>query len=400
MEAIVLAGGLGTRLRGVIGEIPKCMAPVGDKPFLQYQLEWLSRFNIGHVVLSVGYLREQVMDFVNGREWPFKISYAVEKEPLGTGGGIRLALQKCRGNKVYVLNGDTFYNVNLKALTFTAPVTLALKPMRDFERYGAVDWDGDLINAFHEKKYCAEGLINGGVYAIDRSQLDMSLFPKSFSFEREVLEPLANYGLVAGEVQDGYFIDIGVPDDYARAQWELPEIQAVLNASEAVMASAADTLFLDRDGVINRWLPGDYVKTWDEFAFLPGILECLRKWAVRFKHIIVVSNQRGVGKGKMSQADLEAVHARMLSEIRASGGRIDAVYTCTELVKDHPMRKPQPGMFLAACRDFPDIAPARSLMLGDSDSDREFAANCGMPFVRMETAEITLRSREAASSDS
>ena len=228
----------------------------------------------------------------------------------------------------------------------------------------------------------------------------MSLFPKSFSFEREVLEPLANYGLVAGEVQDGYFIDIGVPDDYARAQWELPEIQAVLNASEAVMASAADTLFLDRDGVINRWLPGDYVKTWAEFAFLPGILECLRKWAVRFKHIIVVSNQRGVGKGKMSQADLEAVHARMLSEIRASGGRIDAVYTCTELEKDHPMRKPQPGMFLAACRDFPDIAPERSLMLGDSDSDREFAANCGMPFVRMETAEITLRSREAASSDS
>ena len=400
METIVLAGGLGTRLRGVIGEIPKCMAPVAGKPFLQYQLEWLSRFNISHVVLSVGYLREQVIDFVNGREWPFKISYAVEREPLGTGGGIRLALQKCRGNKVYVLNGDTFYNVNLKALTFTAPVTLALKPMRDFDRYGAVDWDGDLVNAFHEKKYCAEGLINGGVYAIDRSQLDMTLFPKSFSFERDVLEPLANYGLVAGEVQDGYFIDIGVPDDYARAQWELPEIQAVLNASEAVMASAADTLFLDRDGVINRWLPGDYVKTWDEFAFLPGILECLRKWAVRFKHIIVVSNQRGVGKGKMSQADLEAVHARMLSEIRASGGRIDAVYTCTELEKDHPMRKPQPGMFLAACRDFPDIAPERSLMLGDSDSDREFAANCGMPFVRMETAEITLRSREAVSSDS
>ena len=400
METIVLAGGLGTRLRGVIGEIPKCMAPVAGKPFLQYQLEWLSRFNISHVVLSVGYLREQVIDFVNGGEWPFKISYAVEREPLGTGGGIRLALQKCRGNKVYVLNGDTFYNVNLKALTFTAPVTLALKPMRDFDRYGAVDWDGDLVNAFHEKKYCAEGLINGGVYAIDRSQLDMTLFPKSFSFERDVLEPLANYGLVAGEVQDGYFIDIGVPDDYARAQWELPEIQAVLNASEAVMASAADTLFLDRDGVINRWLPGDYVKTWDEFAFLPGILECLRKWAVRFKHIIVVSNQRGVGKGKMSQADLEAVHARMLSEIRASGGRIDAVYTCTELEKDHPMRKPQPGMFLAACRDFPDIAPERSLMLGDSDSDREFAANCGMPFVRMETAEITLRSREAVSSDS
>ena len=400
MEAIILAGGLGTRLRGVIGEIPKCMAPVDGKPFLQYQLEWLSRFDIGHVVLSVGYLREQVVDFVQSREWPFAISFAVEKEPLGTGGGIRLAHSKCRGKRVFVLNGDTFFNVDLNALTFTAPVTLALKPMRDFERYGAVDWDGDLVNAFREKRHCEEGLINGGIYAIDRSQLDMSLFPKTFSFEREVLEPLADYGLVAGVEQDGYFIDIGVPEDYARAQRELPEIQAVLTASDAVLASEADTLFLDRDGVINRWIPGDYVRTWDQFTFLPGILECLRKWAGRFKHIIIVSNQRGVGKGKMTQADLDTVHARMLSEIQAAGGRIDAIYTCAELDKNHPMRKPQPGLFLAACRDYPDIAPERSLMLGDSDSDRAFAANCGMPFVRMDTADLTLRFQAAASSDS
>jgi len=400
MEAIVLAGGLGTRLRGVIGEIPKCMAPVDGKPFLQYQLEWLSRFDIDHVVLSVGYLREQVMDFDKAHEWPFKISWAVEKEPLGTGGGIRLALSKCKGKQAFVLNGDTFYDVDLSTMHFTAPVTLALKPMRDFDRYGAVDWDGDLVNAFREKKYCAEGLINGGVYAIDRSQLDMSLFPKTFSFERDVLEPLTDYGLVAGEVQDGYFIDIGIPEDYARAQRELPEIQAVLKASEAVQASSADTLFLDRDGVINRWLPGDYVRTWDQFVFLPGILESLRKWAAHFRRIIIVSNQRGVGKGKMSQEELEAVHARMLAEIGAAGGRIDAIYTCSELEKDHPMRKPQTGMFRAACRDFPDIAPERSLMLGDSDYDRAFAANCGMPFVLMDTADLTLRFQAAASSDS
>ena len=400
MEAIILAGGLGTRLRGVIGEIPKCMAPVDGKPFLQYQLEWLSRFDIGHVVLSVGYLREKVMDFVQSREWPFAISYAVEKEPLGTGGGIRLALSKCKGNQVFVLNGDTFYNVDLAALTFTAPVTLALKPMRDFDRYGAVDWDGDLVTAFQEKKHCAEGLINGGVYAIDRSQLDLSLFPKKFSFEQDVLEPLAGYGLVAGEVQEGYFIDIGVPEDYARAQRELPEIQAVLKASDTVLTAEADTLFLDRDGVINRWLPGDYVRSWDQFAFLPGILESLRKWASHFKRIIIVSNQRGVGKGKMTQEELEAVHARMRAEIAAAGGRIDAIYTCSELDKDHPLRKPQTGMFDQARRDFPDIIPARSLMLGDSEYDRAFAANCGMPFVWMETADLTLRFQAAASSGS
>ena len=400
MEAIILAGGLGTRLRSVVSEVPKCMAPVDGKPFLQFVLEWLSRFDITHVVLSVGYLKEQIIDFVNARDWPFEVSYAVEKEPLGTGGGIRLALQKCRGKQVFVLNGDTFFNIDLNALSFSAPVSLALKPMRDFDRYGAVDWNGDLVTGFHEKQPCAEGLINGGIYAIDRSQLDIALYPKRFSFEKDLLEPLAGYGLVAGEVQDGYFIDIGIPEDYARAQRELPEIQAVLKASDAVLASDADTLFLDRDGVINRWLPGDYVRTWDQFAFLPGILECLRKWARKYKHILVVSNQRGVGKGRMTQAELDAVHERMLAEIQQAGGRIDGIYVCTAVDESDPRRKPNTGLFEEACSDFPDITPERSLMLGDSHYDKNFAENCGMPFVLMDTAGITLRFQEAASSDS
>lgn len=400
MEAIILAGGLGTRLRSVTGEVPKCLAPVDGKPFLQYLLEWLSRYDVTHVVLSVGYLREQVFRFIESRVWPFDISYAIEKEPLGTGGGIRLALRQCRGKQVYVFNGDTFFDIDLNALPFTAPVTLALKPMRDFDRYGAVDWDGDLVTAFHEKKPCAEGLINGGVYALDRSQVDMALYPRKFSFEKDFLEPMADLFQVAGRVQDGWFIDIGVPDDYARAQYELPEMQAVLKASDVVLASRADTLFLDRDGVINRWLPGDYVRTWDQFAFLPGILECLHAWAGRFRHVIIVSNQRGVGKGKMTQKELDSVHERMLEEIRQAGGRIDGIYVCTAVEESDPRRKPNTGLFEEACRDFPDITPERSLMLGDSQSDRDFARNCGMDFVLMETADITLRAREAASSDS
>ena len=394
MEAIILAGGLGTRLRSVVSEVPKCMAPVDGKPFLQYTLEWLSRFDIDHVVLSVGYLREVIFEFIASREWPFDISYAIEKEPLGTGGGIRLALSKCRGDKAYVLNGDTFFNVNLNDLPFVAPVTLALKPMRDFDRYGSVDWDGDLVRGFHEKQPCAEGLINGGIYAIDRSQLDIALYPKKFSFETDLLEPLSSLFLVAGRVLDGYFIDIGIPEDYERAQRELPEIQAVLKASDAVLAKEADTLFLDRDGVINRWLPGDYVRTWEQFVFLPGILECLRLWTQKFKHIIIVSNQRGVGKGKMTQAELDGVHERMLAEIRQAGGRIDGIYTCTAVDEDDPRRKPNPGLFEEARRDWPDITPERSLMLGDSQYDRDFARNCGMDFVLIETAEITIRSRE------
>ena len=400
MEAIILAGGLGTRLRSVVSEVPKCMAPVDGRPFLQYMLEWLSRYDVSHVVLSVGYLKEVIFSFMDSRACPFEISYAVEEEPLGTGGGIRLALTKCREDRVIVLNGDTFFDVDLDALSFTAPVTLALKPMRSFDRYGAVDWDGELVTGFHEKAACAEGLINGGVYALVRSQLDFAFQPKRFSFEKDLLEPLAAAHLVAGQVQDGYFIDIGIPEDYARAQRELPEIQAVLKASDVVLAMDADTLLLDRDGVINRWLPGDYVTSWDKFTFLPGILESLRKWAGHFRHIFLVTNQRGVGKGRMTQEQLEAVHARMLAEIAAAGGRIDGIYLCTALSDDDPRRKPNRGMFNEILAAYPEVRPEKTVMLGDSRYDREFAANCGIGFVLMETAEITLRFQEAASSDS
>ena len=400
MEAIILAGGLGTRLRSVVSEVPKCMAPVDGQPFLQYMLDWLQRFDITHVILSVGYLREVIFNYIDSRNWPFEISYAVEEEPLGTGGGIRLALMKCHGDRVIVLNGDTFFQVDLDRLAFDAPVTLALKPMRNFDRYGAVDWDGKLVTGFREKAVCTEGLINGGIYAIERSQLGFALFPKRFSFEKYMLEPLAAGHLVAGQVQDGYFIDIGIPEDYARAQRELPEIQAVLKASDIVVTSDADTLLLDRDGVINRWLPGDYVDTWDKFIFLPGILECLRNWAGRFRHIFIVSNQRGVGKGRMTQEQLDAVHARMLSEISAAGGRIDGIYLCTAVSEEDPRRKPNRGMFDEILAAYPDVKPVRTVMLGDSRYDRDFAANCGIGFVLMETAEITLRYQEAASSDS
>ena len=400
MEAVILAGGLGTRLRSVVSEVPKCMAPVDGKPFLQYMLEWLSRFDMSHVVLSVGYLREVIFAFIDSREWPFEISYAVEEEPLGTGGGIRLALTKCREDRVIVLNGDTFFNVDLKALTFAAPVTLALKPMRDFDRYGAVDLAGGLVTGFHEKTACTEGLINGGVYALVRSRLDLAFYPGRFSFEKDLLEPLAAARLVAGQVQEGYFIDIGIPADYTRAQRELPEIRAVLKASDALLAVGADTLLLDRDGVINRWLPGDYVDSWEKFSFLPGILESLREWAGHFRRIFLVTNQRGVGKGRMTQEQLETVHARMRSEIAAAGGRIDGIYLCTAVSEDDPRRKPNRGMFDEILAAYPDVRPERTVMLGDSRYDREFAANCGIGFVLMETAEITLRYQEAVSSDS
>ena len=138
------------------------------------------------------------------------------------------------------------------------------------------------------------------------------------------------------------------------------------------------TLFLDRDGVINKLRQNDYVKSWDEFEFRPGILEQLSEWNKHFKHIIIVTNQRGVGKKIMTEKDLENIHKKMLEVIVNNKGRIDKIYYCTAVSDKDYNRKPNIGMFVRACREFPDIKPETSIMIGDSNSDMIFAENCGM----------------------
>lgn len=400
MEVIVLAGGLGTRLRSVVHDIPKCLAPVsyasgtfdarsGSSPFLQYLLDWICQYPVEHVVFSVGYLREQIVEFVQSGEWPFSYDFAVEETPLGTGGGIRLALSMCHSDQVFVVNGDTFYPVDLSAIPFDKAITLALKPMKDFDRYGTVVLDGNAVAAFREKQHCEEGLINGGVYAIDRSRLELSSLPEKFSFEKEVLEPGAAIGEIGGVVCDDYFIDIGVPQDYERAQWALPAWKAVRRASRAVMGSSARTLFLDRDGVLNRHISDDYVRNWGMWEWMPGMLAEIKKWSAKFEHIILVSNQRGVGKGVMSDADLSSIHGHMMMDIMEAGGRLDLALYCTALDKNDARRKPNIGMFQEAQALFPDIDAKSSVMLGDMPSDAAFARNCGISFILLSPEEVS-----------
>lgn len=230
MEVIILAGGLGTRLRSVVSEVPKCMAPVAGKPFLWYLLKYLSRYEVSKVILSVGYLREVIYKWIDEVkfEFPFEFEYAVEEVPLGTGGGIKLAMSKAASGDVVVLNGDTFFDVNLSELMkkhnqYPSSVTLALKSMRDFDRYGRViiNEQNNRITEFKEKEYCKEGLINGGVYIVNKNESIFEGLPKKFSFETSVFEPQCKLGKLFGVVQNGYFIDIGIPEDYKHANFEL-----------------------------------------------------------------------------------------------------------------------------------------------------------------------------------
>ena len=224
MEAIILAGGLGTRLQGVIGAQPKCMAIVNERPFLSWIFEYLIRQKCTRVILSLGYKHDVVVNWVHEQTLPFAVDYVVESEPLGTGGGLQLALLMAKEEDVVVLNGDTMFAVNLfEFFNFHksrgAKTTLALKLMYNFDRYGLVNIDEEgQVTSFEEKQYRENGLINGGVYVINRPSFLAKDFPERFSFEKEYLEKHVHTEPIYGYCGKEYFIDIGVPDDYAQAQ--------------------------------------------------------------------------------------------------------------------------------------------------------------------------------------
>jgi D-glycero-alpha-D-manno-heptose 1-phosphate guanylyltransferase len=226
MECIILAGGLGTRLSGIVSDVPKCMAPVAGEPFLAHILKYLEEQFVDNVVFSLGYKSEVVIDYLRSKAYTFKSSWVLEKEPMGTGGGIKRALMKSHEKEVFILNGDTMFNVDLRAMKAAFnkdyKAMLALKPMQNYDRYGSVQLDEQQkITAFEEKQFRKEGLINGGVYLLNKEKENLSSFPEKFSFEKDFLEPETWKGTLQGYVSDTYFIDIGVPEDYYRAQDEL-----------------------------------------------------------------------------------------------------------------------------------------------------------------------------------
>jgi len=191
MDVIILAGGLGTRLRSVINTLPKPMAPVADRPFLEYLLDYLISQKITNKFLvSVGYEHQKIIDYFGDQYKEYELTYLIEDTPLGTGGAIRLALNRIETEQALIVNGDTLFNVNLSALINLhnqkkSLITVALKPLTDFDRYNN---------------------------------------PSKFSFEDDFLKVYTEKIPMYGFISDEYFIDIGIPQDYEKSQIELPEL--------------------------------------------------------------------------------------------------------------------------------------------------------------------------------
>ena len=230
MEAIILAGGFGTRLSQVVQNLPKAMAPIRGRPFLELLLQRLESSGFERIILSVGYLHQLIQQHFGSRFGSMELEYVIEQSPLGTGGAVRLALMHAVASQVFVLNGDTMVSLDYRAMyegysTAKARLAIAVCEMDDTSRYGRVLVDGDIVSGFLEKQPCSgPGLINAGVYVLDRYLFNQQATGEVFSFERDYLTPMvASLRPYAFRTQRG-FIDIGVPEDYVRAQSELAGI--------------------------------------------------------------------------------------------------------------------------------------------------------------------------------
>ncbi|MDD5570233.1 MAG: nucleotidyltransferase family protein [Bacteroidales bacterium] len=232
MEAIILAGGFGTRLKKIVCDIPKPMASVNSKPFLEYLFDYLIHYKIKNVILSVGYKHEIIKKYFGNKYKNIEIKYATEKEALGTGGGIKFAMKYAKSNEVLILNGDSFFNINLKDfLSFhkknKSGLTITLKFLKNVSRYGTVNIDKqNRIFGFLEKRTKTKsGYINGGIYLINKNIFKNTGLSGKFSFEKDYLEKYCHKRKIYGFVSKDYFLDIGIPEDYEKAQTEFKKLK-------------------------------------------------------------------------------------------------------------------------------------------------------------------------------
>jgi len=378
-EVIILAGGLGTRLRQALPDLPKCMAPVNGKPFIFYLINYLRSQGIEKFIFSLGFMHEVIEAYLNVEFSTLNYQCLIEKEPLGTGGAILASCYKASEQNVLVVNGDTLFRVDAAKAFINhnkhrSDCTLVLKTMENFDRYGVVELnEDDSIKSFKEKQFYKKGLINGGVYILNTEQFLAEELPSKFSFEKDYLEKYFETRKIYGTVQDAYFIDIGIPEDYFRVQQDLKQPSLDLKNIDNQW-----TLFLDRDGVINYEKKDDYIRNWPEFKFYEDAKEAIKTLTGKFGKIIVVSNQRGIGKALMTDNDLDNIHHKMQKEIESAGGRIDGIYYCTAIDAKDPYRKPNPGMAFLAKQDHPEIDLGKSIVAGNKPSDMLFGKNAGM----------------------
>ncbi|MEE3627385.1 nucleotidyltransferase family protein [Nitrospirillum sp. BR 11752] len=231
-EAVILAGGLGTRLRTVVSDLPKSLAMVAGRPFLHWQLEQLADQGFSRVILAVGYMHDKVMAAYGDTFAGMAVQYAVEETALGTGGAIWQAARLVEGETFFTLNGDTYFDLPADEMETAlqdsgTDMAMAVCHVADCGRYGLVSVVDGRLAGFREKAPGRPGAVNAGAYLFRRSLVDRWTLPERFSIETDFLQPRLSDLNVAAVPVRGDFIDIGIPEDYAYSQKRIPELKAL-----------------------------------------------------------------------------------------------------------------------------------------------------------------------------
>jgi len=373
-QVVCLVGGQGTRLGSLTESTPKPLLDVGGRPFLDYLIAEANRFGLERLLLLAGHNAGEVVRHYAGKVVSgLSIDVIVEAAPAGTAGALANAAAAL-DPAFFLINGDSFFGFNWLALVPALDrddwtIHLALARGVGGGRYGRVETQGNRISRFLPKAE-SDLPINAGIYLVRRRILDR-IRDIPCSLENDILPPLASQGELLGFAADGTFIDIGVPDDFARGQDAMPAF---------IRRPAA---FLDRDGVINH--DDNYVHRPEQIRWIDGAKGAIRWLNDAGYYVFVVTNQAGVARGYYGEEDVNSLHAWMQRELQSAGAHVDRYEYCPY----HPegvveryrriseLRKPGPGMILKVQNEWTTDKPD-SFMIGDRDIDMQAAAAAGI----------------------
>src|ERR1700733_1196236 len=379
-QCAVLVGGLGTRLGALTATTPKPILPCGGRPFMFWLLREFVRYGVTDFLLLTGHLSTEIergaADIEASLPRPARITLSEEPIRAGTGGAVFHARDRLQ-DRFLLCNGDSLFDCNFSTLLADAAADgpevtgrIVLRQLDDASRYGVVETDSDHVTAFRERPPPGtSGTINGGIYLFNQS-LIRHLQP-ACSLEADILPVLARAGSLRGTLGDGYFRDIGVSEDFARAQTEIP----------ALLKRKA--LFLDRDGVLN--VDHGYVGSRDRFQWVDGARDAIRHATEAGWHVFIVTNQAGVARGHFDEAAIHDLLDWIGDQAREAGGTIDDARYCpyhpdgtVEAYRQvHPWRKPLPGMLLDLIQIW-ELDPTKAVMVGDQETDMRAAAAAGV----------------------
>jgi histidinol-phosphate phosphatase family protein len=401
-QLVILAGGMGTRLRERLGDLPKPMIPIGGKPLLEHQLE-LAEANGFDDILIFACHRADVIEqhFGDGRRWGLRVRTIVEREPLGTAGAL-LAGFDLLADEFVVLYGDAMVNVDLQRISQAhtrrqADATLLVHPNNHPLDSDLLETDADgWVTAFHNRPHPADrwfqNLVNAGLYVVRKAALQPWLTPlKPMDFGKDLFPAMLRRGgkLFAYNSPE-YIKDIGTPERYDKICAEY--------AAGVVQRSSLHTpqraVFLDRDGTLAKEMDG--LKSPEQLELLPGVAEAIRELNHHGWRAIVVTNQPVVAKGFCTEADVAVVHNKMETLLGREHAFLDRIYWCPhhpekgfagerpELKIDCDCRKPKPGMLREAARDF-NLDLAACWLIGDTTTDLETGRVAGVKTVLVRT---------------